>query len=153
MLYIGIDGGGTKTKMVLFDEDGTRLKNLILPTVHVLTQPQDQAIEILRNGVNQLDPDHIAIIGAGLAGYGQQKELRDKIEYICKEAFGPRSFVVESDVRIAIPGPKPTTTGRFSGALADLGGMYRVAGAMDARLQPLCFRIFFSLPSTVTSMV
>ena len=49
MLYIGIDGGGTKTKMVLFDEDGTRLKNLILPTVHVLTQPQDQAIEILRN--------------------------------------------------------------------------------------------------------
>lgn len=80
MLYIGIDGGGTKTKMVLFNEDGTRLKNLILPTVHVLTQPQDQAIEILRNGVNQLDPNHIAIIGAGLAGYGQQKELRDKIE-------------------------------------------------------------------------
>ena len=30
MLYIGIDGGGTKTKMVLFNEDGTRLKNLIL---------------------------------------------------------------------------------------------------------------------------
>ena len=27
MLYIGIDGGGTKTKMVLFNEDGTRLKN------------------------------------------------------------------------------------------------------------------------------
>ena len=104
MLYIGIDGGGTKTKMVLFNEDGTRLKNLILPTVHVLTQPQDQSIEILRDGVNQLDPDHTAIIGAGLAGYGQQKELRDKIEYICKEAFEDRTFVVESDVRIAIEG-------------------------------------------------
>lgn len=104
MLYIGIDGGGTKTKMVLFDENGSRLKELILPTVHVLTQPQDQSIEILRNGVNQLDPDHIAIIGAGLAGYGQQKELRDKIEYICKEAFRDRPFVVESDVRIAIEG-------------------------------------------------
>ena len=36
MLYIGIDGGGTKTKMVLFDENGSRLKELILPTVHVL---------------------------------------------------------------------------------------------------------------------
>ena len=35
MLYIGIDGGGTKTKMVLFDENGSRLKELILPTVHV----------------------------------------------------------------------------------------------------------------------
>ena len=33
MLYIGIDGGGTKTKMVLFDEKGSRLKELILPTV------------------------------------------------------------------------------------------------------------------------
>lgn len=52
MLYIGIDGGGTKTKMVLFDENGIRLKELILPTVHVLTQPQDQSIEILRDGVN-----------------------------------------------------------------------------------------------------
>lgn len=52
MLYIGIDGGGTKTKMVLFDENGFRLKELILPTVHVLTQPQDQSIEILRDGVN-----------------------------------------------------------------------------------------------------
>ncbi len=104
MLYIGIDGGGTKTKMVLFDENGTRLKELTLPTVHVLTQPQDQAIEILRNGVNQLDPDYNAIIGAGLAGYGQQKELRDKIQYICKQAFGNRPFVVESDVRIAIEG-------------------------------------------------
>lgn len=104
MLYIGIDGGGTKTKMVLFDENGSHLKELILPTVHVLTQPQDQSIEILRDGVNQLDPDHTAIIGAGLAGYGQQKELRDTIEYICKEAFGDRPFVVESDVRIAIEG-------------------------------------------------
>lgn len=104
MLYIGIDGGGTKTKMVLFDENGSRLKELILPTVNVLTQPQDQSIEILRDGVNHLDPDHTAIIGAGLAGYGQQKELRDTIEYICKEAFGDRPFVVESDVRIAIEG-------------------------------------------------
>ena len=76
MLYIGIDGGGTKTKMVLFDENGIRLKELILPTVHVLTQPQDQSIEILRDGVNQLDPDHTAIIGAGLAGYGQQKRTK-----------------------------------------------------------------------------
>lgn len=28
MLYIGIDGGGTKTKMVLFDEKGSRLKRI-----------------------------------------------------------------------------------------------------------------------------
>ena len=139
MLYIGIDGGGTKTKMVLFDENGSRLKELILPTVHVLTQPQDQSIEILRDGVNQLDPDHTAIIGAGLAGYGQQKELRDKIEYICKEAFEDRTFVVESDVRIAIEGEldalslknnKLTRCGGWGYQLGDEGSAYWIAKKM-----------------------
>ena len=38
MLYIGIDGGGTKTKMALFDDAGRKLKEIIKPSVHVLTQ-------------------------------------------------------------------------------------------------------------------
>ena len=41
---------------------------------------------------------------AGLAGYGEQKEVRNKIATICKEAFGNREFSLYSDVRIAITG-------------------------------------------------
>ena len=41
MLYIGIDGGGTKTKMALFDDAGRKLKEIIKPSVHVLTQPRE----------------------------------------------------------------------------------------------------------------
>lgn len=104
MLYIGIDGGGTKTKMALFDEEGHKIDEILLPTVHVLTQPQKKAIQILKEGVDHLDPSQEAIIGAGFAGYGQQKEVRDKIEQTCQAAFGKRKFTLVSDVRIAIEG-------------------------------------------------
>lgn len=35
MMYIGIDGGGTKTKMVSYDENGYIFKEIDLPTVHI----------------------------------------------------------------------------------------------------------------------
>ena len=116
-MYIGIDGGGTKTKMSLFNEEGLLCKEIVLPTVHILTQPKDKCIEILKNGVDQLDPHCDAKIGIGLAGYGQDKRIRNEIEDICSNAFGNRSFVLESDVRIA-----------FEGALNGQEGIVVIAG-------------------------
>lgn len=104
MLYIGIDGGGTKTKMALFDDAGRKLKEIIKPSVHVLTQPREICIQILKDGVMGLDANFQAKVIAGLAGYGEQKEVRNKIATICKEAFGNREFSLYSDVRIAITG-------------------------------------------------
>ena len=104
MLYIGIDGGGTKTKMALFDDAGRKLKEIIKPSVHVLTQPREICIQILKDGVMELDANFQAKVIAGLAGYGEQKEVRNKIATICKEAFGNREFSLYSDVRIAITG-------------------------------------------------
>lgn len=104
MLYIGIDGGGTKTKMALFDDAGRKLKEIIKPSVHVLTQPREICIQILKDGVMELDANFQAKVIAGLAGYGEQKEVRNKIATICREAFGNREFSLYSDVRIAITG-------------------------------------------------
>lgn len=104
MNYIGIDGGGTKTKMVLYSEDGTVIKELILPTVHILSQDRNQCIKILKEGLDTLDPKCNTIVGAGLAGYGQQQELRDKITEVLKEASYPRKFVLDNDVTIAMKG-------------------------------------------------
>ena len=116
-MYIGIDGGGTKTKMVSYDEQGQIIKELLLPTIHVLTQPKDKCIEILKNGINELDPQGISKIGIGMAGYGQNKQLRQEIEDICFQAFKPRPYIIESDIRIAL-----------RGALDDQDGIVVIAG-------------------------
>ena len=39
-----------------------------------------------------------------MAGYGQQKELRDKIQNVCNRAFGKRQFSLYNDVEIAVQG-------------------------------------------------
>ena len=104
MLYIGIDGGGTKTKMTLFSEDGTKIKEVIKPSVHILTTKKEDCIHILKEGVDELDKDNHAQIIAGFAGYGQQIILRKQIEEICKKAFGNREFSLYSDIEIAING-------------------------------------------------
>ena len=45
-MYIGIDGGGTKTKMVSYDDDGNIGQEIVLPTVHILSQTPKKCIEI-----------------------------------------------------------------------------------------------------------
>jgi len=104
MLYIGIDGGGTKTKFVLFDENGQSLKERADDSVHVLTQDHQKCIDILKMNVNTLDPTHQAIIVAGLAGYGNQEELKRKIEDICSIAFSGYQYLLYNDVQIAMMG-------------------------------------------------
>lgn len=104
MLYIGIDGGGTKTKFVLFDENGQSLKERVDDSVHVLTQNHQKCIDILTMNVNILDPTHQAIIVAGLAGYGNQEELKKKIEDVCSIAFMGYQYLLYNDVQIAMIG-------------------------------------------------
>lgn len=104
MLYIGIDGGGTKTKFVLYDENGQSLKEIVDDSVHVLTQDYQKCIDILRTNVNALDPTHQAFIVAGLAGYGNQEELKRKIEDICRIAFLSYQYLLYNDVQIAMIG-------------------------------------------------
>ena len=48
-MYIGIDGGGTKTKMVSYDDDGNIGQEIVLPTVHILSQTPKKCIEILKD--------------------------------------------------------------------------------------------------------
>lgn len=104
MKYIGIDGGGTKTKFVLYDEDGKVLQEIVDQSVHILTHDQKQCIHILRKNVQILDPTFQALIIAGLAGYGNQKEIRKEIESICQEAFRGYQYLLYSDVQIAMIG-------------------------------------------------
>lgn len=47
---------------------------------------------------SQLDPSAVSKVGIGLAGYGNNIELRKQIESICLEAFESRTYILESDL-------------------------------------------------------
>ena len=118
MKYIGIDGGGTKTKFFLYNEVGNVLKEITLDTVHFLQISKEIAIATLKQGVSALvdDPSDVFIV-AGLAGYGQEVKARQAIEEICKVAFKGYQYAIYNDVQTAI-----------SGALGGKDGIVVIAG-------------------------
>lgn len=107
MNYIGIDGGGTKTQFVLFDEAGTPLQDVTLPSCHILQTAQQDIIALLQQGIRELT-QHGTIdslfICAGFAGYGKDIVLRHKIEALCTVAFAPHPYLIRSDSQIALQG-------------------------------------------------
>ena len=70
-VFIGVDGGGTKTEFILFGEDGTLRKRLVLegsnPNVHGI----DNSLRVFREGLGSLlEKDmHLAGLHIGCAGF------------------------------------------------------------------------------------
>ena len=107
--YVGIDGGGTKTLFKCADEKLNEIKTLSFPSCHVLQVEQNQAIEILKNGISQIidglpDNDIEICICAGLAGYGNDQSIRKRIEMIASEAFQGKPFILYNDAQVALAG-------------------------------------------------
>lgn len=80
-LYIGIDGGGTKTEFVLFDETG----NIRMRIVEGASNPNDLGAEgclqVLQRGIDQLlcgRPCRAIFGGIGGAGVGNHKTVLSK---------------------------------------------------------------------------
>lgn len=109
MYYAGIDGGGSKTKFALYDENGTLLAETVLGTCHILQVSKEQIISILKEGIYDLleqypkAKSHLKI-GIGLAGYGQNPKLRKKIEEVCDQAFTDIPYTLTNDVETALNG-------------------------------------------------
>ena len=106
--YIGIDGGGTKTLFRCVDEDLKEIKTQSFPSCHVLQVETSQAIAILKEGIDRmfdaLPANAEVYICAGLAGYGNDKSIRHKIESIANEAFQGIPYVLYNDAQIALAG-------------------------------------------------
>lgn len=119
MHYIGIDGGGTKTLFALYDATGTCLAQLCLPSCHYLQVGPEKMKAILECGIDALKKQTCepVAIGLGLAGYGQNQELVQKIDEVLMLTLKEHPYVVTSDARIAL-----------SGALHDAPGMLVIAG-------------------------
>ena len=85
MYYIGIDGGGTKTAFGLFDDYGKCLYQVDYPTCHFLQVGFDGCAKLLKKGIEDVvkhfpDSYQQLLIGIGIAGYGNDKVIREQLE-------------------------------------------------------------------------
>ena len=105
--YIGIDGGGTKTICELFDSNKNSIASVLMPTVHPAQTDKEGAVSILTLAKEKLilnikDLEYDLKVGAGLGGYGIDKEYRKKLEDEFSSVF--EEFRLYSDAYAAMLG-------------------------------------------------
>ena len=118
--YIGIDGGGTKTKFDLFDSDKNSIASLTTPTIHPAQASFKEVVSVLNTAKEKLlaninDRDYVLKVGAGLGGYGINADYRKKLEDEFSTVFD--EFKLYSDAYAAM-----------LGALAGEDGILMIAG-------------------------
>ena len=103
LLYLGIDGGGTKTEFVLADHEGNIIKRLFRGTSNPSDIGIKAALEILRSGIMEIctdyPPKNISVF-AGLAG-GSTEGIKEQINQFLN-GFGFAQVKHGSDAKNAI---------------------------------------------------
>ena len=123
MLYMGIDGGGTKTKFTLINENEEIIASIEKGTCHYNQVGFDGLEKVLREGLEEIiniaknKEDEIIRGCIGLAGYGKIKSVANNIEEIVKKVFKNIEFTLHNDVMIA-----------HAGALSGEDGIVIIAG-------------------------
>lgn len=123
--FIGVDGGGTKTAFTLYDECGNAQNQIVLPSCHVLQTTQQQAVDLLKQGIHALLPEDVDLnhvyIGCGLAGYGNDVSLRKEIETRISQSFEGMHYCIANDAQIGLLGALEGQEGIF--VIAGTGSM------------------------------
>lgn len=107
MFYIGIDGGGTKTKFTLINERNEIIFTIEKGTCHYNQIGFDGTEKILSEGLKDiiestnLNISDIKGVCLGLAGYGKVKSDADKLSIVVKKVFGNTPYKLLNDVQIA----------------------------------------------------
>lgn len=109
MYYISVDGGGTKTAFGLLNEAGELIDKVILPTCHFLQVGYKRTAEILLEGINQLTTKHKLSkkdvkISLGIAGYGNDKSVRETLDYHISKVLHGFDYKLTNDMHIALLG-------------------------------------------------
>ncbi len=79
-VFIGIDGGGTKTEFVAFTEEGIILKRLVLGGSNPNTVGLEKTCSVLKMGVDSLSTESTVGVFLGIAGCGS----KENSEYITR---------------------------------------------------------------------
>ena len=112
--YIGMDGGGTKTKCVLVDEKMNIISSQIGGPSNFLMIGNEVVSETIFNIINQtlknsnLSIEQISGIVLGTTGGGRRSDAesleKSIINFALEKNFHLKNFRVESDARIALEG-------------------------------------------------
>lgn len=100
-IYLGVDGGGTKTAFLL-DVDGKRFESKQI-TIHPKQVTKQQFFEIMKLGVGDvcrkacIDPEEILYTFVAAPGYGQYPDTEAYIDEGIREAIGSDRFKVAND--------------------------------------------------------
>ncbi|MEG0823214.1 MAG: BadF/BadG/BcrA/BcrD ATPase family protein [Erysipelotrichaceae bacterium] len=107
MYYIGVDGGGTKTKFDLYDQSSNLIDSYLLGTCHYLMVTYSGCAKLLNAGVmhllnsNNISTNNVRVC-FGIAGYGQELSVRNNIEQALSSIITNYSYIIKSDVDIAL---------------------------------------------------
>lgn len=110
MYYLGIDGGGTKTKFSLCDEKGNLKASVEEKTCHYLQVGFDGVTEIINQGIENvckkvnISRNEIAYAFSGTPGYGDAPKDMQPICDAVKKGMNGIPFSIGNDGEIALAG-------------------------------------------------
>lgn len=110
--FLGIDGGGTKTKAVLLDSSKKEIGKFIGGPMNFQILKSEGVKERILEIIENLKIDiEKTTIGLGVAGAGREEEIKE-IENILS-SVGLKNFVVSNDAHIALLGAHNGEDGAF----------------------------------------
>lgn len=105
MYFIGIDGGGTKTKAVLMDQNGEILDSIETKGTNPKSVPGDEVqarlYNLLDHFYSRFPKANIQAIGAGMAGVYEEHEKSQIKQWLQHDADSPPVYVT-NDAEIAL---------------------------------------------------
>jgi N-acetylglucosamine kinase-like BadF-type ATPase len=122
-VFLGVDGGGTKTAFALLRGDGELLATALAPSCYYLGQSIDLVEQVLRTGVDAVcgdagvTPDQVTHAFFGLPGYGEVSADVETLDAIGERVLGHRRYGCDND-----------TVAGWAGSLGAADGVNVVAG-------------------------
>ena len=122
-LFLGIDGGGTKTAFVLVDAAGAVLATALAPSCYYLGQAIGLVEEVLRDGLASvctqadIEPTDIEHAFFALPGYGEVSADLDELDMIPGRVLGHSRYACDNDM-----------VAGWAGSLGAVDGVNVIAG-------------------------
>lgn len=99
MLFLGLDGGGTKTRAVALDGEGRVMGDRVYPPAYLPGQGEEGVRQVLRRILEDL-PERPAGAVLGLGGFGEARSWDEAYWQVAREVLGDNLRLM-NDVELA----------------------------------------------------